>query len=72
MDHTQTSPSRQRSRGLSFRSDKSGKVDLTESPSDKARRDSIWKANSKANPNAAINEAQPGGMFSSLPIIIDF
>ncbi|KAF2764769.1 hypothetical protein EJ03DRAFT_15582 [Teratosphaeria nubilosa] len=54
-----------RSRGLSFRSDKSGgskgKLDLTESPQEKARRDSIWKNTSKANPNAALNEAQPGG-----------
>ncbi|KAK5124287.1 hypothetical protein LTR85_001990 [Meristemomyces frigidus] len=54
-----------RGRGFSFRSDKSGsskgnKVDLTESPEAKARRDSIWKTSSKANPNAAMNEAQPG------------
>ncbi|KAK5112525.1 hypothetical protein LTR62_004282 [Meristemomyces frigidus] len=63
MDHPSTSP-RARSRGFSFRSDKSagskGKVDLTETPEDKARRDSIYKSNSKANPNAALNEAQPG------------
>lgn len=58
---------RTHSRSFSFRSDKSGgskgKDDLTESPKDKQRRDSIWKATSKANPNAAMNEAQPGGTF---------
>ncbi|KAK4550382.1 hypothetical protein LTR36_003349 [Oleoguttula mirabilis] len=65
-----------RSRGFSVRSDKSGssskgnKVDLTESPDAKARRGSIWKNSTKANPNAAMNEAQPGGMFMPLPIII--
>ncbi|CZT17688.1 uncharacterized protein RCC_03525 [Ramularia collo-cygni] len=52
------------SRTFSFRSNKSGgsqaKEDLAESPRDKARRDSIWKATSKANPNAAIQENQPG------------
>jgi hypothetical protein len=56
---------RTHSRTFSFRSDKSGgsrpKEDLTESPKDKQRRDSIWKGTSKANPNAAITEAQPGG-----------
>lgn len=55
------------SRTFSFHSDKSGgsraKEDLSESPREKARRDSIWKATSKANPNAAIQENQPGGMF---------
>ncbi|KAK5135366.1 hypothetical protein LTR08_005308 [Meristemomyces frigidus] len=61
-----TSPGR-RSRGFSMRSDRSagskGRVDhLTESPEEKARRDSIYKPNSKANPNAAMNEAQPGGI----------
>lgn len=53
------------SRTFSFRSDKSGgskpKEDLHDSPKDKQRRDSIWKATSKANPNAALAEAQPGG-----------
>jgi hypothetical protein len=63
------------SRTFSFRSDKSGgsrpKEDLTESPKEKQRRDSIWKNTSKANPNAAITEAQPGGVFalpSTLPL----
>lgn len=64
MDHTPSSP-RNRQRGFSFRSDKSGgsrgKVELTESPEAKARRDSLWKGGSKANPNAALVEAQPGG-----------
>lgn len=63
MDQMPKSP-RQRQRGFSFRSDKSGsskgKGDLTESPQEKARRDSIWKNSSKANPNAALSEAQPG------------
>lgn len=58
MDQPQT-----RSRGFSIRSDKSGsskgKVDLTESPEAKARRGHLWKSGTKANPNAAINEAQP-------------
>ncbi|KAF2164520.1 hypothetical protein M409DRAFT_25397 [Zasmidium cellare ATCC 36951] len=52
------------SRTFSFRSDKSGgskpKEDLHDSPREKQRRDSIWKATSKANPNAALSEAQPG------------
>ncbi|KAK1807362.1 hypothetical protein LTR12_018290 [Friedmanniomyces endolithicus] len=60
----QAALSRTRSRGISFRSDKSagskGKVDLTESPGEKSRRDSIWKNSSKANPNAALNELTPG------------
>ncbi|TKA40121.1 hypothetical protein B0A54_08909 [Friedmanniomyces endolithicus] len=60
----QAALSRTRSRGISFRSDKSGgskgKVDLTESPEEKSRRDSIWKNSSKANPNAALNELTPG------------
>ncbi|QIW95882.1 hypothetical protein AMS68_001400 [Peltaster fructicola] len=55
-------------RSFSFRSDKSGNSsgrqqnidDLTDSPREKERRDSIWKADSKANPNAALREAQPG------------
>lgn len=66
MDQMPKSP-RQRQRGFSFRSDKSGsskgKGDLTESPQEKARRDSIWKNSSKANPNAALSEAQPGSMY---------
>jgi len=33
---------------------------LTDNPAEKQRRDSFWKGGSKANPNAAINEAQPG------------
>ena len=63
MNNGPTSP-RPRSRAFSFRSDKSGgekgnnKLDLTESPKEKQRRDSI--RTSKANPNAAITEAQPG------------
>ncbi|KAL1303707.1 hypothetical protein AAFC00_007059 [Neodothiora populina] len=32
----------------------------SESPADKKRRDSFWKGGSKANPNAAMNEVQPG------------
>ncbi|KAJ9624961.1 hypothetical protein H2203_004912 [Taxawa tesnikishii (nom. ined.)] len=55
---------RARSRGISFRSDKSSgskpKVDISETAAEKARRDSIWKGGSKANPNAAMSEAQPG------------
>jgi hypothetical protein len=56
---------RPRSRGFSMRSDRSGgsrpKTDTTESPEQKRRRDSLYKGGSKANPNAAITEAQPGG-----------
>lgn len=77
MSQPQTTPSAERpgvrshqsqgSRTFSFRSDKSGgsrpKDDLSDSPRDKARRDSIWKGTSKANPNAAIHENQPGGVF---------
>ena len=66
---TPVSPSnrpRPHSRGISFRSEKSGGSDgrpkLTESPREKAQRDSIWKGGSKSNPNAAINEVQPAGM----------
>lgn len=67
MEHSATSPrQRPRSRGFSFKSDRSSgsrprTEHLTESPDDKRRRDSIWKNSSKANPNAAITEAQPGG-----------
>ncbi|EGP87560.1 unnamed protein product [Zymoseptoria tritici ST99CH_1A5] len=70
MDHQPSTPTHARpgarsrgSRTFSYRSDKSNgsrKEDLTESPKDKQRRDSIWKSTSKANPNAAITEAQPG------------
>lgn len=71
---TPTTPGqRGHGRSFSFRSDKStssaGKPridDLTESPREKERRDSIWKNNSKANPNAAMVEAQPGGMLSTV------
>ena len=52
------------SRGFSFHSQNSGsKRDYTESPEEKKRRDSLWKGGSKANPNAALTEAQPGGML---------
>lgn len=58
----------ERSRGFSFRSDKSAgsgsKKDSAENPADKARRDSFWKGQSKANPNAALKEAEPGGTLS--------
>ncbi|EME79149.1 uncharacterized protein MYCFIDRAFT_87432 [Pseudocercospora fijiensis CIRAD86] len=65
--HTSASrPHASRSRTFSFRSDKSGasqpKEHLVESPKEKQRRDSIWKSTSKANPNAALVEAQPGGI----------
>lgn len=69
------SRARPRSRGFSFGSNRSGgsgskdKSQITESPQDKARRDSIWRGTSKANPNAAINEAQPGGMSSVIAAI---
>lgn len=61
-----------RPRAWSHKSDKSQgskKETLVESPADKKRRDSLWKGTgSKANPNSAINEAQPGGTLpSSLP-----
>jgi hypothetical protein len=75
MDQTPTSPGssrpRPRSRGISFASNKSGesqgsKQRAVESPSEKARRDSLWRGATKANPNAAINESQPGGMLLGL------
>lgn len=67
MDQTATAGRpRPRSRGFSMRSDRSGgsksKTEhLTESPDQKRRRDSLYKGASKANPNAAMTEAQPGG-----------
>jgi len=67
MDHAVAAgkPPRERERGFSFRSDRSSgskpKEHLTESPEEKRRRDSLYKGSSKANPNAAITEAQPGG-----------
>lgn len=65
MDSATSPRARPRSRGFSFKSDRSNgsrsKAEhLTESPDEKQRRDSIWKNSSKANPNAAITEAQPG------------
>ncbi|KAF2719932.1 hypothetical protein K431DRAFT_286241 [Polychaeton citri CBS 116435] len=66
MDQPPTSPG-SRNRAFSFRSDRSGgskgskpKIDLVESAREKERRDSIWRNTSKANPNAALGEAQPG------------
>ncbi|KAK5677686.1 hypothetical protein LTS10_009569 [Elasticomyces elasticus] len=61
----QANLARTRSRGISFRSDKSagskGKADHNaESPEEKGRRDSIFKNSNKANPNAALNELTPG------------
>ena len=57
---------RPRSRGFSFNSNKSGgsrpKSEF-ETPEEKQRRDSIWKNQSKSNPNAAMTEAQPGGAY---------
>jgi hypothetical protein len=58
-------PRQHRSRGISFKSDRSSgshpKERITESPGEKRRRDSLYKGSSKANPNAAMTEAQPGG-----------
>lgn len=72
MAQAPTSP-KPRPRTFSLHSDKSSgskvKGDLNESPADKQRRDSIWKLSSKANPNAALNEAQPGSTFTSLSLI---
>lgn len=52
------------SRAFSHRSDNSHgsktKDVLSDSPAEKQRRDSFWKGGSKANPNAAMNEVQPG------------
>lgn len=57
---------RPRSRGFSFNSNKSGgsrpKSEF-ETPEEKQRRDSIWKNQSKSNPNAAMTEAQPGDAY---------
>ena len=57
---------RAHSRGISIRSDNSGSKKDWESARDKERRDSFWKGTSKANPNAAINEIQPGGLSPSV------
>lgn len=68
----QSSPSsrpRTTSRAFSHKSDhsRSSKHEvLADNPAEKQRRDSFWKGGSKANPNAAINEAQPGGVFFPL------
>ncbi|EMF10602.1 uncharacterized protein SEPMUDRAFT_150650 [Sphaerulina musiva SO2202] len=52
-----------RSRGFSFRSDRSAgsrqKEEITESPRDKERQSQIWKSTSKANPNAALRDLEP-------------
>ena len=60
----QNSRPRPRSRGISFLSDRSrdseGKPKYSESPREKAQRHSVWGETSKANPNAALKEAQPG------------
>jgi len=62
----QSSPSsrpRTTSRAFSHKSDhsRSSKHEvLVDNPVEKQRRDSFWKGGSKANPNAAMNEAQPG------------
>jgi hypothetical protein len=73
MDHAVAAgkpPGRERERGFSFKSDRSSgskpKEHLTESPEEKRRRDSLYKGSSKANPNAAMTEAQPGGEWSYL------
>ncbi|KAG9538529.1 hypothetical protein KCU79_g20107, partial [Aureobasidium melanogenum] len=69
----QSSPSsrpRTTSRAFSHKSDhsRSSKHEvLVDNPAEKQRRDSFWKGGSKANPNAAINEAQPGGVFPVTP-----
>lgn len=61
---TSPRPQSERSRGFSFHSQNSGsKKDFAESPEEKRKRDSLWKGQSKANPNAALAEAQPGGAF---------
>ncbi|GAB7346630.1 hypothetical protein MBLNU459_g1767t1 [Dothideomycetes sp. NU459] len=66
---------RAHSRAWSHKSDKSQgskKETLTESPADKKRRDSLWKGTgSKANPNSAINEAQPGDIAVTEKVTID-
>lgn len=66
MDQGPASPRPQsnRSRGFSFHSTNSGskKESYAESPEEKKRRDQLWQGGSKANPNAALAEAQPGGM----------
>lgn len=68
----QSSPSsrpRTTSRAFSHKSDhsRSSKHEvLVDNPAEKQRRDSFWKGGSKANPNAAMNEAQPGGVFFPL------
>ncbi|CAD0021867.1 unnamed protein product [Aureobasidium pullulans] len=72
----QSSPTtrpRTTSRAFSHKSDhsRSSKHEvLVDNPAEKQRRDSFWKGGSKANPNAAMNEAQPGGAFSFLSIFV--
>lgn len=65
MDQSSSQRPRANSRAFSHRSDKSSgskqpKEHLTDNPAEKKRRDSFWKGASKANPNAAMNEVQPG------------
>lgn len=74
MDHqTSTSPARRvHSRSFSMRSDKSSERNSQPAPptpgekAEKIRRDSFMRGESKANPNAAINEAQPQGTSRSI------
>ncbi|KAI5196215.1 hypothetical protein AUEXF2481DRAFT_301130 [Aureobasidium subglaciale EXF-2481] len=74
----QSSPSsrpRTTSRAFSHKSDhsRSSKHEvLVDSPADKQRRDSFWKGGSKANPNAAMNEAQPGDHLIMAAIAVSF
>lgn len=65
-------PRSNHSRGFSFHSQNSGsKKDSAESPEEKKRRDSLWKGGSKANPNFALSEAQPGGTFHPILTYLD-
>lgn len=65
MDQPTTPAHRIHSRSLSYRSDKSADRQSQPAPptpgekAEKHRRDSFMRGESKANPNAAINEAQP-------------
>jgi len=54
---------RTHSRSFSLHSSKSADKTTNQELAEKARRDSFLRGESKANPNAAINELQPQSMF---------
>jgi len=73
MDQSTASPARRpqsHHRSFSLRSDKSADkasaANTAQELAEKARRDSFLRGESKANPNAAMLEVQPGGAYCTL------